>query len=219
MNLSSPIRARVLLVCAAVTIVFTLAPTGDALAKHAKSKTEKTQPESSKDKKADAKKKNHDKSSKKEEKSKAPDQGKSKQIGVFGDWGVYSTEGKAKTCYALAQPKTRDPHSMKRGDAYVFISARPAENVKHEISIIMGFSMKDGAEAKAEIGNSEFGLIAKGSDAWIKNPAEEGRLIDAMKKGAKLVVKASNIKGKATVDTYVLSGLAQALDKVRKECR
>ncbi len=108
---------------------------------------------------------------------------------------------------------------MKRDPAYVFISTRPAENVKSEISIIMGFPMKDGAEAQVEIGEASFGLIAKGSNAWVKNPAEEGRLIDAMKKGSKLVVKASSAKGKATTDTYSLSGLGQALDKVRKECQ
>jgi invasion protein IalB len=144
---------------------------------------------------------------------------KSAQIGSFGDWGAYQTQGKSKTCYALAQPKTREPSSLKRETAYVFISYRPAENVKNEISVIMGFPMKDGADAQALVGDAEFSLIAKGSNAWVKNPAEEGRLIDAMKKSSKLVVKATSSKGKASTDTYSLSGLQQALDKVRKECQ
>jgi hypothetical protein len=108
---------------------------------------------------------------------------------------------------------------VKRDSAYVFISTRPAENVKSEISVIMGFPMKDGSEATVEIGDASFSLIAKGSNAWVKNPAEEGRLIDAMKKGSKLIVKATSAKGKATTDTYSLSGIGQALDKVRKDCQ
>lgn len=150
---------------------------------------------------------------------KQGEQSKSVQIGTYGEWGAYQTQGKSKTCYALAQPKSREPSSTKRDAAYIFISSRPAENVKNEVSVIMGFPMKDGGEAQVEIGDSEFGLIAKGSNAWVKNPAEEGRLIDAMKKGSKLVVKAASNKGKVTTDTYALGGLVQALEKVRKECQ
>jgi hypothetical protein len=161
----------------------------------------------------------HDAKSKDAKSDKKPgEQGKSVQIGTYGEWGAYQTQGKSKTCYALAQPKTREPSSTKRDAAYIFISSRPAENVKNEISVIMGFPMKDGGEAQVEIGDSEFDLIAKGSNAWVKNPAEEGHLIDAMKKGSKLVVKAASSKGKLTTDTYALGGLVQALDKVRKEC-
>lgn len=161
----------------------------------------------------------HDGKAKDAKSDKKPgEQGKSVQIGTFGEWGAYQSQGKSKTCYALAQPKSRDPSSTKREAAYIFISSRPAENVKNEISVIMGFPMKDGGEAQVEIGDSEFGLIAKGSNAWVKNPAEESHMIDAMKKGSKLIVKAASNKGKVTTDTYALGGLVQALEKVRKEC-
>ena len=52
----------------------------------------------------------------------------------------------------------------------------------------------------------------------MKNPAEESQFIDAMKKGSKLVIKAPSIKGNVTTDTYSLSGLSQALDRVQKDC-
>ena len=149
---------------------------------------------------------------------KGDDHGKATQLGTFGEWACYCNPGKAKTCYALAQPKSREPSSLKRDPAYIFISTRPAENVKSEISFIMGFPMKDGSEAKAEVGSSSFSLITKGSDAWVKNPAEESRLIDAMKKHPKLTVKATSAKGKTTTDTYVLSGLGQALERAHKAC-
>ncbi len=212
MILPVPHRARLLLTGAAIALVFTLGPARSAQAQddgkptHAKS-DKKAKDSKSKGSKAD-----------KDSDKKRSDQSKSTQIGTFGEWGAYQTQGKTKTCYALSQPKTRDPATTKRDSAFVFISYRPAENVKNEISIIMGFPMKDGSEATAEIGDSEFGLIAKGSNAWVKNAAEEGRLIDAMKKGSKLVVKAASAKGKVTTDTYSLGGLGQALEKVRKEC-
>jgi invasion protein IalB len=199
----APQRPRLLLAGAALAFACMLGSTPDGLAKEKASHSKTDKAASKKDDAKPAK----------------GEPGKATQLGTFGEWGAYATQGKSKTCYALAQPKSREPSSVKRDPAYVFISTRPAENVKSEISIIMGFPMKDGAEAQVEIGEASFGLIAKGSNAWVKNPAEEGRLIDAMKKGSKLVVKASSAKGKATTDTYSLSGLGQALDKVRKECQ
>ncbi len=199
-------RTRILFAGAALAFVCALGPAPTVLAKD-KTSHSKTAPATDAAKGKDAKA------------AKGAEPGKAVQLGTFGEWGAYATQGKTKTCYALAQPKSREPSSVKRDPAYVFISTRPAENVKSEISVIMGFPMKDGGEATAEIGDAEFGLIAKGSNAWVKNPAEEGRLIDAMKKGSKLVVKATSAKGKATTDTYSLSGLGQALDKARKECQ
>ncbi len=223
MILSVPHRARILLTGLALATVFVFGPTGVAYARHG----EDTSTDAASDGKTSAgkkvakntsvKKKVHEAKGKKSDK-KGADQGKSEPMGVFGDWGAYQTQGKSKTCYALAQPKNREPEKLKREAAYVFISTRPAENVKNEISIIMGFKMKDGGEAKATIGDAEFGLVAKGANAWVKNPAEEGHFIEAMKKGSKLIVKAASAKGKVSTDTYSLSGLSQALDRVRKEC-
>jgi len=154
--------------------------------------------------------------------AKSPDSkkgGKPVQLASFGDWGAFLAQGgKDKTCYALATPKDRNPAALKRDPAYVFISSRPGENVRNEVSIIMGFAMKDGSDAKAEIAGSNFALIAKGTNAWVKNPAEETQFIDAMKKGSKLVVRAPSIKGNVTTDSYSLAGLSQALDRVQKEC-
>ena len=139
--------------------------------------------------------------------------------GTFGDWGVYSANaGKAKTCYALGQPKDRLPASLKRDPGYVFISSRPGEGVRNEISIVMGFDVKP-SDLKAEVGNQSFEMVAKGANLWVKNAAEEGQMLEAMKKGSRLVVKAASIRGNASTDSYSLSGLAQAVDRAAKECQ
>jgi hypothetical protein len=145
--------------------------------------------------------------------------GKPMLLDTFHDWGAYMAQGKEKTCYALASPKDRAPGALKRDPAYVFISSRPSENVRNEVSIIMGFAMKENAEAKAEIGNASYDLIAKGTNAWVKNPAQETQFIDSLKKGSKLIVKAPSMKGNVTTDSYSLAGLSQALDRVHKECQ
>lgn len=142
------------------------------------------------------------------------------QIASFGDWGAFLAQGgKDKTCYVLAQPEQRDPRKLKRDPAYVFISNRPGENIHNEVSIMMGFPMKDGGDAEADIAGTSFDLVSKGTNAWIKNPAQEAEFINAMKKSAKLVVKAASLKGNMTTDSYSLAGFSLALERVEKACR
>jgi invasion protein IalB len=154
-----------------------------------------------------------------DDKSDAKKPGKPAQVGTYGEWGVFVAQGgKDKTCYALATPKDRSPAKLKRDPAYVFISNRPGESVRSEVSVIMGFAVKPGADVKTDVGGTAFDFVPKGSNAWIKNTAEESQFIDALKKGAKLIVKAPSAKGNVTTDSYSLSGLSQALERVQKEC-
>ena len=141
-------------------------------------------------------------------------------VGTYGDWGAYqSISGKIKVCYTLSQPKDRQPTALQRNPAFMFISRRPNNGVKNEISLDMGFPVKENATtATAEIGSAHYELVLKGTYAWVKNPAEELAMMDTLRKGAKLVVKVPSIKGNVTTDTYSLTGLGQAWDKVQKDC-
>ena len=75
-------------------------------------------------------------------------------VGSYGDWSVFhSQSGKNKVCYALAQPKTRDPDDLKRDPGYAFISERPGEGVRNEVSLIMGFDV--GAPSADDSGDNK----------------------------------------------------------------
>jgi hypothetical protein len=141
------------------------------------------------------------------------------QLASFGDWGAYASEtAKGKVCYALSQPKERLPAGLNRDPGYLFISTRPSEGVRNEVSVVVGFPTKDGADAEAVIGNNSFTLVTKGNSAWMKNAAEDPTIVEAMKKGSALVLKTTSRKGNINTDRYSLSGFAQALDRVKKDC-
>jgi invasion protein IalB len=162
--------------------------------------------------------------------------GKPLLVASFGDWGVYQSQAsKGRVCYTLAQPKDRAPADLKRDPAYAFISDRPGEGVRNEVSFIMGFDVANGPEESSEgdkgkkkqpavrgatamVGDQSFDLLAKASNLWVKNAAKEGQLVDEMRKGATLEVKAASKKGNMTTDTYSLTGFSQALDRVLKDC-
>jgi hypothetical protein len=143
-------------------------------------------------------------------------------LGQYGDWGAYAASpGGSKVCFALAKPKTTkvEPAGRKRDPSYIFVSTRPAENVKNEVSVLIGYPFKTSSDATAEVGPAKFAMYTQNDGAWIKNVAEEARMVDAMRKGADLTVKGTSGRGTASTDQYSLKGLAQALDKIEQECK
>jgi hypothetical protein len=140
-------------------------------------------------------------------------------LASFGDWGVYTAQsGRTKICYALTQPKDRQPKTATRDPAYLFVSFRPAENVKNEVAFVMGYPTKDNGAAEASIGATNYVLLTKEANAWLKNPAEEGQAITTMSRNQALVVKAQSRKGTQLTDRYSLTGFGPALERARKEC-
>ena len=62
-------------------------------------------------------------------------------------------------------------------------------------------------------------MYTQNDGAWVKNAAEEAQMVDAMRKGADLVIKSESSRGTKTTDTYSLKGISDALDKVAAECK
>jgi hypothetical protein len=167
-------------------------------------------------------------------------------VATFGDWNVFVGEvGKGRICYTLAQPKSREPSSLTRDPGYAFISDRPSEGVRNEVSFIMGFDVSGGDTAEsttdakqgekpskssarskssaiaspvALVDQVSFEMLPKGGNLWVKNAAKESALITEMRKGAKLVIKVASLRGHQSIDTYSLGGFAQAMDRLQKEC-
>ena len=143
-------------------------------------------------------------------------------IGQFGTWGAYTaTPNGKKVCFALAKPSSSktNPPNRPRDPAYAFVSTRPAEKVTNEVSIMIGYALKPGSESSLEVGGASYAMYTQGDGLWIKNAAEEERMVDAMRKASDAVVKGVSAKGTETIDTFSLKGLAQALDKIGQDCR
>ncbi|MFG1299258.1 invasion associated locus B family protein [Xanthobacter sp. V3C-3] len=149
----------------------------------------------------------------------AQGQPQSKSVAQFGDWSVYVSTTSPKVCYAISQPKTRAPEGLKRDPAYFFVSTRPGENVKNEITVTMGFPLKEGSDAQLTVGSMQLQLYTKNEGAWVRNVADEAKLVDAMRRGKDVTVVSTSLRGNPTTDKYSLTGLGQALDRVAQECK
>lgn len=143
-------------------------------------------------------------------------------LGQFGDWGAYTaTPGGKKVCFALSKPTSAvtEPAGRNRDPSYAFVSTRPSEKVKNEVSVIVGYPQKAGHDATATIGSANYVMYTQNDGAWVKNAAEEAQMVETMRKSANLVVKSESARGTKTTDTYSLKGVAEALDKVAAECK
>ena len=87
------------------------------------------------------------------------------------------------------------------------------------MSVIIGYPFKTASDATAEIGTTKFAMYTQNDGAWIKNVAEEARMIDAMRKGADLTIKGTSGRGTASTDTVFAQGARQAIDRVEQECK
>ena len=151
--------------------------------------------------------------------AQAPGGGQATLLASFGDWGAYAAQrDRSKVCYAMTQPKNREPKNLNRDPAYLFVSSQPADGVRNEVSLVMGFPAKEGVDAMAAIGQTNFALVTKLANAWVKNPAEEGRVVDALKKGEKLVIRSESKRGSKLTDEYSLKGFNEAFARVQREC-
>jgi hypothetical protein len=142
--------------------------------------------------------------------------------GQFGSWGAYmATPNGKRVCFALAKPTSSktNPPNRPRDPAYAFVSTRPAEKVTNEVSVMIGYALKPGSESTLEVGGATYAMYTQGDGLWIKNAAEEERMVDAMRRAGDIVIKGVSAKGTETTDTFSMKGLAQALDRVAQDCQ
>src|SRR3984893_14406598 len=92
--------------------------------------------------------------------------------GQYGGWAAYTAPPGGKTvCFVLAKPKSSktEPAGRTRDQAYMFISSRPTENVKNEVSVTIGYPFKTSSDGTVEVGATKFAMYTQNDGAWIKN--------------------------------------------------
>ena len=142
-----------------------------------------------------------------------------KSIGKFKDWEsfVLSQEG-SKICFAQSMPVVRAPKKIKREPSRLFVSFRPNENIKNEISVTNGYEFKPKAPVAAKSGKKTYDLFSKGRFAWVVDNKDEAKLIVTMKKASRLMIIGNTNKGDQTTDHYSMMGFTKAYNTAKKSC-
>ena len=142
-----------------------------------------------------------------------------KSVGKFKDWEsfILSQNGN-KICFAQSIPVVRAPKKLKREPSRLFISFRPAENIKNEVSVTNGYEFKIKAPVTAKSGKKSYDLFSKGNFAWVVDDKDEKKLILTMKKASRLMIIGNTKKGDQTTDHYSMMGFTKAYNIAKKSC-
>ena len=142
-----------------------------------------------------------------------------KSVGKFKDWETFvlSQEG-VKVCFAQSIPVVRAPKKLKREPPRLFVSFRPNENIKNEISVTNGYEFKPKAPVAAKSGKKSYDLFSKGRFAWVVDNEDEAKLIVTMKKASRLMIIGNTNKGDQTTDHYSMMGFTKAYNTAKKSC-
>ena len=142
-----------------------------------------------------------------------------KSVGKFKDWETFvlSQEG-VKVCFAQSIPVVRAPKKLKREPSRLFVSFRPNENIKNEISVTNGYEFKPKAPVAAKSGKKSYDLFSKGRFAWVVDNEDEAKLIVTMKKASRLMIIGNTNKGDQTTDHYSMMGFTKAYNTAKKSC-
>ena len=130
---------------------------------------------------------------------------------------VLSQAGK-KICFAQSIPVIRAPKKLKRDPSRLFVSFRPGENIKNEVSVTNGYAFKLKAPVKAKSGKKTYDLFSKGRFAWLVDAEDETKLIKTMKKASRLMIIGNTNKGEETTDHYSMMGFTKAYSAAKKNC-
>ena len=142
-----------------------------------------------------------------------------KSTGKFKDWESFVlSQDESKVCFAQSIPVVRAPKKLKRGPSRLFVSFRPNENIKNEISVTNGYEFKPKVPITAKSGKKSYDLFSKGRFAWVVDNEDETKLISTMKKASRLMIIGNTDKGDQTTDHYSMMGFTKAYNIAKKSC-
>ncbi|ODT72677.1 MAG: hypothetical protein ABS75_02390 [Pelagibacterium sp. SCN 63-23] len=140
-------------------------------------------------------------------------------LGDFRDWSSYAADdGGGTICFAMTKPKTTQPIPAGYGEAYLYITNRPGEDVRNEFNVVAGYTFQTGSTASVSIGGQSFALFTQGDAAWLDDSAQAANLAAAIRAGSTLTVEGTAADGGKVVQSYSLSGATAAQQAIGAEC-
>ncbi len=137
----------------------------------------------------------------------------------FGTWSLHqSRDASHNICYAVSKPTRKKPKKANRAAILFYVSAWPKDGVRNQISVKLGYPIDVKKPVTIQINANTFKLLARDERAYVYDATQELKLLEAIKNGSQMVVKATSKRGTQTTDTYSLKGASSALKSLTENC-
>ena len=141
-----------------------------------------------------------------------------RSTGKYKNWESFVAEtDKGKICFAQTVPTKRAPAAVKRDKSKLFVTFRPSEEIKDEVSLTSGHDYKT-SSVTASSGKRKYSFFSQKEFAWLLDDQEEKKFIQLMKKATDIIVKARTTNGAETTDHYSMMGFTKAYNTAKKTC-
>ena len=141
-----------------------------------------------------------------------------RSTGKYKSWESFVAEtDKGKICFAQTVPTKRAPAAVKRDKSKLFVTFRPSEEIKDEVSLTSGHNYKT-SSVTVRSGKRKYSFFSQKDFAWLLDDQEEKKFIQLMKKATDIIVKARTTKGAETTDHYSMMGFTKAYNTAKKTC-
>ena len=141
-----------------------------------------------------------------------------RSAGKYKNWESFVAEtDKGKICFAQTIPTKRAPAAVKRDKSKLFVTFRPSEEIKDEVSLTSGHDYKT-SSVTASSGKRRYSFFSQKDFAWLLDDQEEKKFIQLMKRATDIIVKARTTKGAETTDHYSMMGFTKAYNTAKKAC-
>ena len=141
-----------------------------------------------------------------------------RSTGKYKNWESFTVQtDRGKICFAQTIPTKRAPSSVKREKSKLFVTFRPSENIKDEVSLTSGHDYKS-STVTASSGKKRYSFFSQKSFAWLLDDQEERNFIKLMKRATNLIIKARTTNGAETTDHYSMMGFTKAYNTAKKAC-
>ena len=140
-------------------------------------------------------------------------------LGTFKDWSAqsYKVDGKS-VCSLWSAPQTAEGKYKRRGEIFVWVTHRPADNALDRVSFEMGYPIKPGSTLEVLIDKEKYTLLTDGSTGFNLEKKDDGRMVKAMRAAKEMEVRGVSKRGTNTRDTYSLFGFTAAHNAIGEAC-
>ena len=141
-----------------------------------------------------------------------------RSTGKYKNWESFVVvTDKGKICFAQSIPTKRAPAAVKRDKSKLFVTFRPSEEIKDQVSLTSGHDYKT-SSVTASSGKRRYSFFSQKNFAWLLDDQEEKKFIQLMKKATDIIVKERTTKAAESTDHYSMMGFTKAYNTAKKAC-
>jgi hypothetical protein len=137
----------------------------------------------------------------------------SRLIVARGSWASFD---RGQSCEALARPLA--PAKKQQAQPYVANAFDRAGPRQGQLFAQLRRTVRAGSSVILTIGDQPFLLVARGSTAWSRDPAQEAAILAAMRAAGGMRIVARDQAGRRMADRFLLDGAPTAIDAAAAAC-